>query len=68
MTTEGTRIRKILRELAEERGPDKTFCPSEAARRLDAKDWRPWMVKVREAAAPDGRGGRTALHPAGPPR
>jgi hypothetical protein len=43
-------VKKVLRALAAERGRGKTFCPSEAARRLDAKGWRPWMAKVREAA------------------
>ncbi|MEZ0255039.1 MAG: DUF3253 domain-containing protein [Chthoniobacter sp.] len=51
MSEESVRIREVLRALAIERGPEKTFCPSEAARRLDAKRWRPWMAKVREAAA-----------------
>lgn len=31
-----------------ERGPGKTICPSEAARRLGA-DWRPLMEDVRAA-------------------
>jgi len=35
--------------LARSRGPDKTFCPSEAARRL-ADDWRPLMDDVRRVA------------------
>lgn len=43
-------IRKALLELAAEREVDTTFCPSEAARRLDT-DWRPLMPKVREVAA-----------------
>lgn len=42
--------RKILLELAAERDGEATFCPSEAARRLQA-DWRPLMSQVREAAA-----------------
>lgn len=36
--------------LATARGPGKTFCPSEAARRL-AADWRPLMTDVRRVAA-----------------
>lgn len=43
-------IRKVLLSLAEERKDGRTFCPSEAARRL-APDWRPLMNPVREAAA-----------------
>ncbi len=36
--------------LARQSGPEKTFCPSEAARAL-AEDWRLLMDAVREAAA-----------------
>ena len=43
------RIRQVLLALAEERR-GKTFCPSEAARRLE-EDWRPWMPEVRRVAA-----------------
>jgi hypothetical protein len=39
-------------ELLAERGPERTICPSEAARRLaGAKDWRCLMPSVRAAAA-----------------
>lgn len=43
-------IRAKLLELAAERGPEKTFCPSEVARSL-ASDWRPLMESVRKEAA-----------------
>ncbi|MEL6170694.1 MAG: DUF3253 domain-containing protein [Pseudomonadota bacterium] len=43
-------IADVLLALAKARGPDKTFCPSEAARRL-SEDWRPLMEKVRNVAA-----------------
>ena len=36
--------------LAAARGPDKTFCPSEAARKL-CEDWRGVMPDVRRVAA-----------------
>ena len=42
-------IAAVLLELAAERAPDKTFCPSEAARRL-SDDWRPLMPEVRRVA------------------
>lgn len=35
--------------LARARGPEKSFCPSEAARRL-SDDWRPLMDDVRRVA------------------
>ena len=44
------RIAETLTRLAAARGPDKTFCPSEAARHL-FEDWRPRMGDVRRVAA-----------------
>ena len=41
-----------LHALASER-MGKTFCPSEAARRV-ASDWRPLMPRVRELAKAEG--------------
>jgi hypothetical protein len=35
--------------LARSRAPDRSFCPSEAARHL-ASDWRPLMPRVRAVA------------------
>jgi hypothetical protein len=53
------RARRVILELVEERGTDKTICPSEAARALAGhRDFRPFMELVREAAgalAADGR-------------
>jgi len=45
------RLRAILLELAAERTGGRTFCPSEAARRLDPRDWRRHMEEVRAVAA-----------------
>lgn len=42
-------LRRVLLALAAER-TGRTYCPSEAARRL-APDWRPLMPHVRESAA-----------------
>ena len=42
------RASEIILELASIRGAEKTFCPSEAARKLDAHDWRRHMSLVRE--------------------
>ena len=42
----------MIRSLLDERGPDKTICPSEVARVLaGAGDFRPHMEHVREVAA-----------------
>jgi hypothetical protein len=42
-------IRATLLRLARERGPEKSFCPSEAARSLSGH-WRPLMPDVRRVA------------------
>lgn len=36
--------------MAVERGPEKTFCPSEVARQLAPDDWRPLMPEIRRVA------------------
>lgn len=43
-------IADALMALARARGPERSFCPSEAARVL-AEDWRPLMPEVRRVAA-----------------
>jgi hypothetical protein len=54
-------IEETLLALAAERGPDKTFCPSEAARAIGGPHpdgWGPLMQPVRRVAvrlALDGR-------------
>lgn len=46
-------IAAVLRQLADARAPDGSFCPSEAARLLSA-DWRPLMTDVRRVAGAIG--------------
>jgi hypothetical protein len=43
-------IREVLLDLAIARAPDRSFCPSDAAKAL-ATDWRPLMSAVRQTAA-----------------
>ena len=43
-------IAQVLMALAQARGPGKSFCPSEAAKRL-SDDWRPLLPAVRRVAA-----------------
>ena len=44
------RIREVLLDLAHQRGADKSFCPSEAARAL-SPNWRDLMHDIRRVAA-----------------
>jgi hypothetical protein len=48
---EQARLRAVILELLERRGPGKTICPSDAARALAGKDFRPLMDMARAAAA-----------------
>lgn len=43
-------IRSVLLDLVRRRGPDKTVCPSEAARALALTGWRDLMEDVRQEA------------------
>ena len=63
--TDGAAREAILAKAAE-RGPGRTFCPSEVARAL-ADDWRPLMPAVREAAAGLAAEGRIAVTRSGAP-
>jgi len=45
------RLRTVILELLERRGPGKTICPSDAARALAGRDFRPLMDAARAAAA-----------------
>jgi hypothetical protein len=42
--------KQAILELAQERGPEKSTCPSEVARVLFPADWRKHMAAVRAAA------------------
>ena len=44
-------LERSIRELIVRRDPDKTICPSEAARAVGGADWRELMPDAREAAA-----------------
>lgn len=48
--TEEQLARVCILDLARERGPGKTFCPSEVARRMAPDNWRAYLVTVREVA------------------
>lgn len=54
-----TTIAETLMALAEHRGRDKSFCPSEAARALyEPQRWRDHMDDVRRVASDLAREGR----------
>ena len=44
-------MEETILELLDDRGPEKTICPSEVARAMaGGRDFRPYMEPVREAA------------------
>lgn len=44
------RLREAILDLARERGPSKSICPSDAARAVGGDDWRDLMDDARDAA------------------
>ena len=48
--SEKLKIKKLHLQLANERESNKTYCPSEVARKLDVKNWREHMDNVRNVA------------------
>ena len=59
-------IEATVLRLVEERGPDKSICPSEAARAL-AADWRGLLAPVRRAAVRLAAAGRIQVLRKGQP-
>ena len=63
-----SRAREAILDLLDARGPEKTICPSEAARALAGDgDFRPYMEPVRNAAAELADAGRIAVTQKGEP-
>lgn len=50
MSDHKAELKAQIMELVQERGPEKTICPSEAARAVNPDEWRPLMDEAREAA------------------
>ncbi len=62
------RAEEAILDLIAARDPDKTICPSEAARSLAGDDdFRPYMEPVREAAAGLAADGRIEVTQKGEP-
>ncbi|KAA0101837.1 DUF3253 domain-containing protein [Mycolicibacterium sp. P1-18] len=51
------RLRTAILELARDRGPAKTICPSDAARAIGGEDWRDLMDDARDVARELARAG-----------
>lgn len=54
-------LRQAILALARERGPDKTICPSDAARSVGGATWRDLMDDARELARELARQGEVEI-------
>ena len=50
-------MRRAILSLTRERGPDKTICPSDAARAVGGEGWRDLMDQARDIARDLARSG-----------
>jgi hypothetical protein len=55
------RIRQTILQLARERGPSKTICPSDAARAVGGDEWRGLMEQARDTARDLARAGEVEI-------
>jgi hypothetical protein len=55
------RLRDAILQLARERGPSKTICPSDAARAVGGEQWRDLMDDARDIARKLARDGEVEI-------
>jgi hypothetical protein len=55
------RLRAAILDLAGERGPSSSICPSDAARAVGGDDWRDLMDEARDVARTLAREGRVDI-------
>jgi hypothetical protein len=55
------RLRSAILEMARERGPSSSICPSDAARAVGDDGWRDLMDQAREIARDLAREGRVEI-------
>jgi Protein of unknown function (DUF3253) len=56
-----TKLRATILDLARQRGPTSSICPSDAARAVGGDDWRDLMDTAREAARDLARAGEVVI-------
>lgn len=61
------RLAAVMRTLLRSREPEKTICPSEAARVIGGEGWRELMDEARSVAAEGARAGEFKLRSGGEP-
>ncbi len=55
------RVRAAILRLTKDRGPDKSICPTEAARAVDDDNWRRYLPHVRATAVGMARLGEVVI-------
>jgi hypothetical protein len=55
------KLQTAILEMARQRGPSKTICPSDAARAVGGDDWRDLMDEARDAARALARAGEVEI-------
>ncbi|MGY1801719.1 DUF3253 domain-containing protein [Blastococcus sp. SYSU D00922] len=61
----GARLERSIGELLDQRRPDASICPSEAARAVDPDGWRELMPEARAAAGRLAAAGEVEVTQAG---
>ena len=61
MSATDDRLARVILALTRERGPDRSICPSDAARAVGGADWRDLMDRTRAVARELARTGRVAV-------
>ena len=61
MTTTDERLERTILDLTGARGPDRSICPSDAARAVGGDDWRDLMARTRAVARDLARRGRVEV-------
>jgi hypothetical protein len=65
MNIEG--ITAAMLQIAAERGPEKSLCPTDVARAVSTENWRPLLGAVRKVAADLARQGKIEILRKGKP-
>ncbi len=59
--TQQSKLRASILEMARERGPSKSICPSDAARAVGGDNWRDLMDQARDIARELARDGEVVI-------
>jgi len=55
------KLRATILDLARQRGPSSSICPSDAAREVGGDDWRDLMAQARDVARDLARAGEVEI-------